>query len=176
MKLSRHSDYALRVMIQLASCGDELIPIRRIAQSYDISHNHLMKIVQGLGHAGFVETLRGRHGGLRLARPAREISLGALIRHTEGAGGLVDCTGCLIAPACGLPAVLAEAMEAFVKVLDGYRLSDIAGRGGVLRGLFDTVPAAGPPGDASRAARHRAGRAMTATAQPDARRDPCPTD
>ena len=144
MKLSRHSDYALRAMIQLASAGDELVSIRRISETYGISHSHLMKIVQSLGHAGFIETVRGRHGGLRLARPEREISLGALLRHTEGEDGLVDCTGCLIAPACGLPGMLAEALEAFLKVLDGYRLDDVASRSHVLRALFDRPASAGP--------------------------------
>ena len=144
MKLSRHSDYALRVMIQLVSSDDDLVSIRHIAQTYGISHNHLMKIAQSLGRAGFVETVRGRHGGLRLARPAEEISLGALIRHTEGEESLVDCTACLIAPACGLPGVLTEAMEAFLKVLDGYRLSDITSRGRTLRALFDTSAPANP--------------------------------
>ncbi|WP_432256533.1 RrF2 family transcriptional regulator [Limimaricola sp. AA108-03] len=141
MKLSRHSDYALRIMIQLATSGDALVSIRRIAETYGISHTHLMKIVQSLGRAGFIETVRGRHGGLRLARPAQDISLGALVRHTEGEDGLVDCAGCLIAPACGLPSILAEALEAFLKVLDSYRLSDIASRGRMLRALFDiSVP------------------------------------
>ncbi|GAD57003.1 RrF2 family transcriptional regulator [Limimaricola cinnabarinus] len=144
MKLSHHSDYALRTMIQLATSGDELVSIRHIAQTYGISHNHLMKIVQGLGRAGFIETVRGRHGGLRLARPASEISLGALVRHTEGENGLVDCTGCLIAPACGLPSVLAEAMQAFLAVLDGYRLSDVASRSHMLRALFDIPTSAAP--------------------------------
>ena len=157
MKLSRHSDYALRAMIQLATSGDELVSIRRIAQTYGISHNHLMKIAQGLGRAGFIEPVRGRHGGLRLARPASEISLGALVRHTEGEDSLVDCTSCLIAPACGLPGVLAEAMQAFLAVLDGYRLSDIASPSHMLRTLFDIPTSAGPSQDAPDPVQCRAG-------------------
>lgn len=69
MKLSRYTDYALRVLIQLATQPDRLISISQIAATYDISQNHLMKIVQDLGRAGFVETQRGRNGGLRLGRP-----------------------------------------------------------------------------------------------------------
>lgn len=143
MKLSRHTDYSLRVLIHLAAGEGELISIRRIAQAYGISQNHLMKIALNLGRAGFIETVRGRYGGLRLARPAPEIAVGAIVRHTEGNGDLVACDNCLIAPACGLPRILDEAMEAFLRVLDSYSLSDIANRPGMLRDLFhdSTAPA-----------------------------------
>ncbi len=136
MKLSRHTDYAFRIMIHLAVFEGELISSRRIAQAYGISQNHLMKIVQSLGRAGFIETVRGRYGGLRLARPAPEIAVGAIMRHTEGDSDFVPCGQCLISPACGLPCVLGEAMEAFLRVLDGYSLGDIANRPGMLRDLF----------------------------------------
>ncbi|MBW6547234.1 Rrf2 family transcriptional regulator, partial [Salmonella enterica subsp. enterica serovar Weltevreden] len=88
MKLSRYTDYALRVLIYLAGRDQGLASIRQIAQAYAISHNHLMKIVQDLGHAGFVETVRGRGGGLRLARPASAIVIGDVVRHTEDLGDL----------------------------------------------------------------------------------------
>src|SRR5690606_39189856 len=87
MKLSLYSDYALRVMMHLATKTDGLASVAEIANLYGVSHHHLMKIVQDLGRSGFVETFRGRNGGIRLARPAGEISLAALVRHTEG-----DCT------------------------------------------------------------------------------------
>ena len=133
MKLTRHTDYALRVMILLArTTGQGLVSIRQIAGAYGISQNHLMKIVQSLGHAGFVETVRGRHGGLRLARPADQIPLGGLVRHTEGNGRLVDCQGCVLTPGCSLPAIFVEATEAFLTVLDRYTLADIAGHPGAL--------------------------------------------
>lgn len=137
MKLTRYTDYALRVMIYLATHGDDLPSIRQIADCYGISQNHLMKIVRDLGQAGFVETLRGRNGGLRLARPASDITLGALVRHTEGNDRLIDCNACLIAPACGLPAVFSEATEAFYCVLDRYRLADMVTRSQALRNLLD---------------------------------------
>lgn len=139
MKLTRYTDYALRVMIHLATRGDDLASIRQIAATYGISQNHLMKIVQDLGHAGFIQTIRGRNGGLRLARPADQITLGALVRHTEGNCALIDCAGCLIAPACDLPAVFAEAMEAFLAVLDRYLLADIVTRPDQLRQLFGSA-------------------------------------
>lgn len=140
MKLTRYTDYALRAMIYLATHEDKLASIRQIANCYGISQNHLMKIVQDLGQAGFVETVRGRNGGLRLARPAPHITLGALVRHTEGNDRLIDCNACLISPACGLPAVFGEAMEAFFGTLDRYRLADMVARPQMLRALFDPSP------------------------------------
>lgn len=140
MKLTRYTDYALRVMIFLATHEGELVSIRRIADCYGISQNHLMKIAQDLGRAGFIETVRGRNGGLRLARPASHITLGALVRHTEGNDRLIDCSACLISPACGLPTVFGEAMEAFFDVLDRYRLTDMVARPHMLLELFDPSP------------------------------------
>lgn len=136
MKLTRYTDYALRVLIFLAGRDEGLASIRQIADAYGISQNHLMKIVQDLGHAGFVETVRGRRGGLRLPRPAGLITIGSVVRHTEGNGALVDCSTCLIAPACGLPAILSEATEAFMATLDRYTLADVAKRPGAFRALF----------------------------------------
>ncbi|SEN95964.1 transcriptional regulator, BadM/Rrf2 family [Paracoccus alcaliphilus] len=144
MKLTRHTDYALRVMIYLARPGDGLVSIRQIAGVYGISQNHLMKIVQSLGHAGFVETVRGRHGGLRLARAADQISLGGLVRHTEGDIRLVDCQGCVLTPGCSLPSIFAEATEAFLAVLDRYTLADITARQGLLYQLLNLPECAAP--------------------------------
>lgn len=136
MKLTRYTDYALRVLIHLAAHENELASVGRIAHRYMISQNHLMKVVQDLAGAGFVETVRGRNGGLRLARPAGDINVGALVRHTEGGFDLVACDGCVIAPACGLPRVLAEATRAFLAVLDRYTVADLASRPADLRALF----------------------------------------
>lgn len=139
MKLTRYTDYAMRVMIHLGSHDDRLVSIPEIARIYDLSHPNLMKVVQDLGHAGYVETVRGRHGGVRLARPADQINLGELVRHTEASFDLVDCQGCLIAPACGLPGILAEATRAFLGVLDKYTVADLLGRRSALRQLFAIV-------------------------------------
>jgi len=136
MKLTRYTDYALRVLIHLAAHENELASIGRIASRYLISQNHLMKVVQDLSRAGFVETVRGRNGGLRLARPAGEINVGELVRHTEGGFDLVECGGCVIAPACGLPRILAEATKAFLATLDRYTIADISTRPADLRALF----------------------------------------
>ncbi|MDF2621834.1 MAG: transcriptional regulator, BadM/Rrf2 family [Xanthobacteraceae bacterium] len=139
MKLTRYTDYAMRVMIHLGTHDDRLVSIPEIARIYDLSHPNLMKVVQDLGHAGYVETVRGRHGGVRLARPADQINLGELVRHTEAGFDLVDCQGCLIAPACGLPGILAEATRAFLGVLDRYTVADLLGRRSALRQLFAIV-------------------------------------
>lgn len=136
MKLSRYTDYALRILIHLATHPDRLIAIRQIAATYGISQNHLMKIVQDLGHAGVIRTVRGRNGGLTLARPAEQIPIGAIVRHTETRGPIIECTACLIAPGCGLPRMFSEAQEAFLSVLDRYSLADAVTRSHDLLGLF----------------------------------------
>jgi Rrf2 family nitric oxide-sensitive transcriptional repressor len=126
MQLSRYTDYAMRVMVHVGSRdAGTLSSIAEIASIYGISKNHLMKVVQDLGQAHYLETVRGRNGGLRLGRPAGEISIGDLVRHTENGFDLVDCSNCLIAPACSLPKILNEATQAFLGVLDRYSLDDI---------------------------------------------------
>lgn len=127
MRLTRFSDYAVRVMLYLAAQTDRLCSIAEIAKAYDISQNHLMKVVSDLAAHGYVQAQRGRHGGLRLARPASEINIGTLLRHTEGEIDLVGCGTCKLAGACQLPAPLDMALEAFFSVLERYRLSDVLG-------------------------------------------------
>jgi Rrf2 family transcriptional regulator, nitric oxide-sensitive transcriptional repressor len=141
MRFTRYTDYAIRVMIHLGVHRDGLSSIAEIAHAYDISHNHLMKVVQDLAAAGFVEAVRGRNGGLRLGRPPEEINLGALVRHTECGFELVDCSSCTIRPACGLPAILREATRAFVTVLDQYTIADLLGRGDQLYALLSAKTA-----------------------------------
>ncbi len=135
MRLTRFTDYAMRVLIHLAS-HDEAASIGSVAKRYQISENHLMKVVQDLAKAGFIIATRGRAGGIRLARPASEIGVGEVIRHTEEGFDLVDCGACLIARACGLPSVLNEATAAFLGVLDKYTLADVATKRFDLRTLF----------------------------------------
>lgn len=136
MRLTRYTDYAVRVMIHLAVNDRELVSIAEIAQAYGVSHANLMKVVQDLGEAGYVETVRGRHGGVRLARPASAINVGELVRHTEASFELAECGDCRITPACGLKGVLAEAMGAFLAVLDKYAIADLIGRRSELQALF----------------------------------------
>lgn len=136
MKLTRYTDYALRALIYLAGHEEGRVSIRQIAEAHAISQNHLMKIIQDLGAAGFVKTTRGRHGGLQLARPAAEIMIGQVVRHTEGGDPLVDCSTCRIAESCRLPEVFSEAREAFMAVLDKCRLADVARTPNAFRHLF----------------------------------------
>ncbi|WP_025291398.1 Rrf2 family transcriptional regulator [Sphingomonas sanxanigenens] len=137
MQLTRYTDYAVRVLLHVGARDEgDLSSIAEIAQVYDISKDTLKKIVQDLNQAGFVTAVRGRNGGLKLGRPAGDITIGAIVRHTETGFDLVDCSSCLIAPACTLPRILNEATQAFLAVLDRYTLADVLSRRADLRGLF----------------------------------------
>lgn len=132
MRLTLHTDYALRLLMLLAAEPDGLHRIADVARRYAISQNHLMKIVQTLAEAGFVHSVRGRSGGLRLGRPAARINLGAVVRATEDNFALVECFdgergGCVVSPACGLRGPLEEALRAFFAMLDRYTLADLIG-------------------------------------------------
>lgn len=125
MRLTRYTDYSLRVLIHLALNDDRLCSIGEIARTYDLSHNHLMKVVNALAHDGFIETVRGRAGGMRLARAADRITVGEVVRRTEEGFQLADCSGCALSPACGLTGVLAEGMRAMLAVFDAYTIADL---------------------------------------------------
>jgi Rrf2 family nitric oxide-sensitive transcriptional repressor len=140
MQLTRYTDYAVRVLLHVGARDvGSLSSIAEIASVYDISRGHLMKVVQDLGQAGFLTTVRGRNGGLKLGRTAETITIGEIIRHTEPGFDLVDCSSCIIAPACSLPRILNEATSAFLSVLDRYTLADVLSRRADLRGLFGGV-------------------------------------
>lgn len=141
MRLTRYTDYAMRVLLYLGRQPERHCPIAEIARAYGISQNHLMKVVNDLVNADYLESIRGRNGGVRLARPPAQINIGALIRHTEDDFDLVDCASCLIAPACGLNGVLGEALSAFLAVLDGYTLADVLARKGDFAHLLLTAAA-----------------------------------
>lgn len=133
MQLTRYSDYGLRVLIYLSVRPDRLATIEEISMAYGISRAHLMKVVHHLGRAGFLNTLRGRGGGLALARPPDEINVGDVVRHTEDRMDLVECfdperSHCRIEPVCGLRGVLEEALDAFLDTLDRYTLADLIAR------------------------------------------------
>jgi Rrf2 family nitric oxide-sensitive transcriptional repressor len=136
MKFTQYTDFALRVVVHLGTQEAGLSSIAEIARVYRISRNHLMKVVQDLGGVGYVETVRGRNGGIRLAKPIEEINVGALVRHTEGQFRLVQCSGCVIAPVCVLPTVFHEATDAFLDVLDKYSVADLLVQRDRLRELF----------------------------------------
>lgn len=130
MRLTRFSDYAVRVMLYLAANPDRLCSIAEIAKAYDISQNHLMKVVSDLSGQDYIRAQRGRNGGLRLAHDPADINVGRLIRHTEGQIDLVGCGDCKLAGACQLPDPLALALEAFFAVLERYSLRDVMGAQG----------------------------------------------
>lgn len=130
MRLTRYTDFALRVLLYLAREPGSQASIARIAQAYGVSQSHLMKVVSDLVGAGYVESVRGRGGGIRLARSPDDIMIGSLVRHTEEDFDLVDCGSCLIAPACGLTSMFDEALAAFMAVLDSYSLADAMARKG----------------------------------------------
>jgi Rrf2 family nitric oxide-sensitive transcriptional repressor len=130
MRLTVHSDYALRVLMFLAVREGGLSTIAEIAERYDISANHLMKVVHQLGVAGFVETIRGRGGGLRLAKPAGAIGLAEVLRTTEPDLAIVSCfkpvdEPCAIRSCCVLRRALEQARDAFMSVLEDFTLGDL---------------------------------------------------
>jgi len=128
MQLSLHSDYALRVLMALASAERQL-SVDQIARRYGISRNHLAKVAQRLQGQGFVTTHRGRGGGMRLARPASEIVVGDVVRRFENLESFVGCFagggGCVVNGLCALKPALGGAVEAFLAHLDQFRLSDL---------------------------------------------------
>lgn len=132
MRLTVLSDYSLRVLMYLAAAPGRLATIQQIAASYAISENHLMKVVHGLAQHGFIETVRGRGGGLRLAKPAEAINVGAVLRAMETDFDLVECFGtqdcCRITSVCRLKRVLQQALKAYLDVLDGWTLADLVAR------------------------------------------------
>ena len=129
MKLTTFTDYSLRVLIYVAAAPARRVTINEIAQAFDISENHLVKVVHLLGREGILLNTRGRGGGLALARPASEIKVGAVVRLAEGGDYLAECfredSRCSIAPVCRLAGVLEEALQAFYAVLDRHTLADL---------------------------------------------------
>lgn len=141
MRLTTYTDYSLRVLIRLAVRPEELTTIAEIARVYGISEHHLMKVVHQLGMAGYIETVRGHGGGMRLAKKPADIGIGEVVRRTEPDLNLVECfrtpRTCTIEPACVLSGALAQALAAFLEVLDGYTLADLVKRPAPLAGLLE---------------------------------------
>lgn len=129
MKLSTFSDYSLRVLMYLGMEPGRLATIAEIAEAYGISEAHLMKVIHQLGRAGFIETVRGKGGGVRLGCSPREIVLGDVVRETEADNGLAGCFSetktCRLKGVCRLTGILDEALQALYVVLDGYTLADL---------------------------------------------------
>lgn len=142
MRLTVYSDYAFRVLIYLGTRPGERATIRGIAECYGISRNHLTKVVHQLGSQGYIETVRGKGGGLRLTRDPEGIGVGEVLRDTEEGFGLVECMRpsgrgmCRIEQGCRLRGVLGEATRAFLAVLDQYTLADLLENGDQLEQLL----------------------------------------
>lgn len=129
MRLTTFSDYALRLLVFAAASGDRLVTIEEAHRTFGISRGHLMKVASFLTNEGYLKSVRGRGGGLTLARPAREIRLGDVVRATEPDFALVECFAaggqCIISRCCTLPNALNEALRAFIQTLDRYTLEDV---------------------------------------------------
>ena len=136
MRLTLWTDYALRTLIFVGAKGGRLATIAEIAESFDISKAHLMKVVNRLGQQGYLDTVRGKGGGIRLARSPVEIRVGAIVRETEEDLAVMGClaeTGfCRIEGCCVLRHALREATLAFLQTLDGYSLADLLAPGAQL--------------------------------------------
>jgi Rrf2 family nitric oxide-sensitive transcriptional repressor len=147
MKLTTFTDYSLRVLIYLAARPRQRATIAEAAAAFGISQSHLTKVVHFLARHGWIETVRGKGGGMVLARPADAIGIGQVVRTAEGAVVAAQCfseeetSGCSIARVCRLRGVLVEAIAAFHAVLDRYTLADITNNGPeLLRALFVDLP------------------------------------
>ena len=142
MRMTLHTDYALRMLIYLAMRPNRACTVSDVAGAYGLSHNHLLKVALRLRRLGVIETTRGRSGGIRMAKAAEDVNLGALVRHTEDDFSLVECLqggggACAISPGCRLKGIFAEALFAYLEVLDKYTLADITRNRAVLRSLLD---------------------------------------
>ncbi|ARP76271.1 BadM/Rrf2 family transcriptional regulator [Bordetella genomosp. 6] len=129
MQLNRFTDFGLRVMMYLTQCRDRTVPVTipEIAARFEISRNHLVKVVHFLSQQGWIVATRGKGGGLRLARDAADYRIGELVRVLEDQGALVNCAQppCVLNGACRLSGALAESLQAFYRTLDGYTLEDL---------------------------------------------------
>ena len=130
LRLTQFSNFAIRALMYAALNGSTPSAIPEIARAYGVSYDHLKKVAAELCRLGYLETVRGRNGGFRLAKDPREIRIGDVIRQTEGEPGLVECfdpatNTCPLLPACQLRVALQEALAAFYDVLDRYTLADL---------------------------------------------------
>ena len=141
MRLTTYTDYGLRLLMYVVSKDGDLATIQEVAEAYGISKNHLMKVAHNLGLLGYLETIRGRGGGLKLARRPERIGLGEVIRRMESDFVMVECfeageSACRITRACRLKGILGEALRAYLAVLDKYTLADLAGDNAALTKLL----------------------------------------
>lgn len=141
MHLTVRSNHAMRLLMYCAANGGRRATVTEIARACGMSETHLAKIAHGLAAAGHIETVRGRRGGVRLARPPEAINVGAVLRGTEMGACLMECLDpasntCPLTPACRLRGALSSALEAFFAVLDRYTLADLTENSDDLRRLM----------------------------------------
>jgi Rrf2 family transcriptional regulator, nitric oxide-sensitive transcriptional repressor len=141
MHITLYSDYSIRMLIYLGLRPGHVVPIHEIADAHGVSQHYLLKVANELSSLGYIDSIRGRSGGVRLSRAPKSINLGALMRSTEPAGGVLDCVtndkaDCMIVPACRLRAALAEAEAAFYAILDRLTLGDLLGPAAELKGFL----------------------------------------
>ena len=144
MRFTTYTDYSLRVLMHLAQSNTGTTTISELSDFYQISRNHLVKVVHHLGLLGYIETTRGRAGGLKLAMPSNQIKLGDLIEQTEPDDNLLDCltpgnTSCVIDKQCRLKGILSSAKADFIRGLNKYSLQDFSKPRLKTENLFKTV-------------------------------------
>ncbi|MDF3607059.1 Rrf2 family transcriptional regulator [Paracoccus sp. DMF-8] len=140
MRLNLTTDYAIRVLIYLATDETRLHAVGDVSRAYAMPHSTVMKVVSDLVRQGFVDSVRGRSGGIRFSRPAAEISLSEIIAAAEDSMVIADCGTCVLAPRCRLKSIFAEAVAAFIAVLRRYTLSDVTENPDELLALFHHAP------------------------------------
>lgn len=128
MQLTRHTDFSLRVLIYLSlNKSEELVTINEISEHFEILRNHLTKVVNHLAQKGYIETIRGKNGGLRLAKKPADIKLGDVVRSMEMNLDVINCSKplCPLINNCKLKCILNEAKHSFLKTLNNYTIEDL---------------------------------------------------
>ena len=130
MRLTSFTDYSVRVLMYVAKKDGELASIREVSEIYDISSNHLMKVVHQLGKGGYLHTIRGKNGGFRLGKEPKDINVGELVRYTEDDLNIVECfnndkSRCALLEECNFSGIMGEALDAFLSTVDKYTLADL---------------------------------------------------
>lgn len=166
MRLTHHSNYAMRLLMYCALADKPVCRIADIAGAYGISENHLTKIAQRLAQVGVIETVRGRNGGVRLAVRPEQVNVGEIIRTTEENLVIVECfdletNTCPLAPSCRFSRILQRGLAAFLSVLDGYTLADLIATPDPLRHLLSL------PFEGAAAELPAIGNEMIATVKPE---------
>lgn len=139
MQITKFSDIALRAMMAVALDPDRLFSIRELSNRFRVSNNHMVKVVHSLVGSGYLRSVRGRNGGIKIARLPSDITLGEIVRSTETTTRIIDCktADCPLFPECNLQGILNEANDAFYASLDQYFLSDVASSNGELEKVIN---------------------------------------